>query len=129
KPQAAFLEGMPMSRALLVALLLAAPVAAQEPLAPSRIVSVDLFKNGLAIVKRQVQVKGPGTFRLDVVPEAIHGTFWIQSASAVEASIKKREVEVPADQTEDGALQDIFHGKFVTIHFGNDKRDPISGTV
>ena len=41
----------------------------------SRITSVGLFKNGLAVVKRTVKLPGPGTYRIDDVPQPVHGTF------------------------------------------------------
>lgn len=37
----------------------------KEATAKSRIVSVGLFKNGLAVIKREVIAPGAGTYRLD----------------------------------------------------------------
>ena len=51
----------------------------QESTARSRIVSVSVFKNGLALVEQEVQVPGEGTYRLDTAPNPVHGTFWIKS--------------------------------------------------
>lgn len=121
--------------AIPVALLLAAaplpaqePVA-QEPLVKNRIVSMDLFKNGLAIVKREVKLPGNGAFRLEATPEAVHGTFWIESTAKVEASLKYRDVEEPADRIGDGTMMELFQGKKVTVHFNGSKMPPASGTV
>src|SRR5436190_2188767 len=80
----------------IVALLTAVvPASAQETIAKSKIVSVGLFKNGLAIVKREVQIPKEGTYRLDASPEPVHGTFWIESNATVEAAVKLRDVETP----------------------------------
>lgn len=105
------------------------PVRAQETPATSKIVAVDLFKNGLAIVKREATLGKTGVYVLDDVPTPIHGTFWIEAAGPVETVVKLRDVEVPAAETAPGALQDDLAGKKVTIHFKGDKRAPIIGTV
>lgn len=103
--------------------------AEKEISAKSRIVSLGLFKNGLAVVKREVKVDGAGMYRLDDVPDAIHGTFWIESNAKVEAFLKKRDVPVPEDQIQDGSLQEIFQGKKVTVFFNGSKMPPATGTV
>src|SRR2546430_1518654 len=85
-----------------VALALQASSASAQPpdkdkegTAKSRIVSVALFKNGLAVVKREVTVPGAGAYRLDTAAEPVHGTFWIESDSQVDAAVKIRDVEMP----------------------------------
>ncbi|MFO0967117.1 MAG: hypothetical protein U0793_16245 [Gemmataceae bacterium] len=101
----------------------------KETAVKSRIVSLSLFKNGLAVVKREVKVDGAGVYRLDRVPEAIHGTFWIESNAPVEASVKTRDVELADDQLPEGSLQEIFAGKKVTVSFTGAKSPPATGTV
>jgi len=59
----------------------------QEATAKSRIVSVMLFKNGLAVVKREVTVPAAGAYRLETAAEPVHGTFWIESDTKVEAAV------------------------------------------
>jgi hypothetical protein len=118
------------SLALLALMALAQPARAQEePVAQSRIVAVSLFKNGLAVVKREVQIAEPGSYRLDVAPDAVHGTFWIESKAAVEAALRLREVEVDPKQVPEGTMQEIFAGKKVTIQFNGNKLAPVTGTV
>jgi hypothetical protein len=73
----------------------AAELSAQEQPATSRIAAVDLFKNGLAVIKRELTVPGPGTYRLDDVPDPVHGTWWIESSGKVETAVQMREIEVP----------------------------------
>lgn len=101
----------------------------KETAAKSRIISLGLFKNGLAVVKREVKIDGPGLYRLDDVPDAIHGTFWIESNARVEAFVKTRDVPLPEDQFPDGSLQEIFQGKKVTVFFNGAKMPPATGTV
>ncbi len=115
----------------ILALLAVAPSApAQEAIAKSKIVSVGLFKNGLAVVKREVLIDKAGAYRLDAAPEAVHGSFWIESTSKVEAAVKMRDVEVPI-HTEGGGMkmQSDLAGKKVTLTFRNDKLGQVTGTV
>src|SRR5262250_3094938 len=101
--------------------LLAAPARADETAAKSRIVAVGLFKNGLAVVKREVTLGKAGTYILDDVPEPVHGTYWIESAAPIESAIEMREVEVPVNELAPGNLQEDLAGKKVTVHFKGDK--------
>ncbi len=107
----------------------ACPVHADETPAKSRIVAVGLFKNGLAIVKREAILGRTGTYVLDDVPQPVHGTYWVESAVPIETAVKMREVEVPANEAVPGNLQEDLAGKQVTIHFKGDKVPPASGTV
>jgi hypothetical protein len=107
----------------------AAPARADETAAKSRIVAVGLFKNGLAVVKREVTVGKAGTYVLEDVPEPVHGTYWIESAAPVESAVELREVEVPVGDGVPGNLQEDLAGKKVTIHFKGEKAPPTSGTV
>src|SRR5207244_13347676 len=95
------------------ALLPLSQARAQEQPAKSKIVSVGLFKNGLAIVKQQIDVAGAGTYRLDDVPEPVHGTWWTDSP-AVETTMEMREVDVPDDAVPSGNLQEDVAAKKVT---------------
>ena len=99
----------------------------QESVARSRISSVNVFKNGLALVEQEIQVPGAGIFRLDTAPNPVHGTFWIKSNCQVESALKELEFETPRAS---GGLQDDLTGKEVTIHL-KDKGNPagLSGSV
>ncbi|MDB5306592.1 MAG: hypothetical protein JWO38_794 [Gemmataceae bacterium] len=108
----------------------AAPArAADETPAKSKIVAVDLFKNGLAVVRREATLGKPGVYVLDDVPEPVHGTYWVESTGSVETVVKMREVEVPAAEAPPGNLQDDLAGKKVTVHFKGDRKAPVVGTV
>jgi hypothetical protein len=106
-----------------------AALPAEEVPAKSRIVSVGLFKNGLAVVRRELTVNGPGTFRLDDAPDPVHGTFWVESNSPVETLVKMREVEVPEGVAGNLNLQEDLAGKKVTVHFMNGNIPAVSGEV
>lgn len=111
-----------------VVLLLNHPVLAEEAAVKSRIASVGLFKNGLAVVKREISIPGSGSYRLTDVPEPVHGTYWIESNAPVESAVQMREVEVPAELA--GAhLQEELANKRVTLYFRSDKLTPLAGTV
>ncbi len=113
----------------LLCLLNAAHARADETAARSRIVAVGLFKNGLAVIKREVTLGKAGTYVLDDVPEPVHGTYWIESVAPVESSVEMREVEVHVNELAPGNLQEDLAGKKVTIHFKGDKATPTNGTV
>jgi hypothetical protein len=114
----------------LAAMLPASPVTAADTPVKSKIIGVDLFKNGLAIIKREVTLGKAGTYSLDDVPEPVHGTFWIDSAGGtVDVVVKMRDIEVPASDVAPGGLQEDLAGKKVTVHFKGDKRAPVSGTM
>jgi hypothetical protein len=108
-------------------LLAPRPAPAQEPVAKSKIVAAGLFKNGLAVIKRAIALPGPGTYRLEDLPEPVHGTWWVESTQAVETTVKTRAALVPAGG--DILLQRDLAGRKVTIHFQGGKPDPVTGVV
>jgi hypothetical protein len=115
---------------VLAAALPGAPAVAADAPVRSKIVGVDLFKNGLAIVKREATLPGPGTYTVDDVPTPVHGTLWIDSTGGtVDVVVRMRDVEVPATETPPGNLQDDLAGKAVTVHFKGEKREPVTGTM
>jgi hypothetical protein len=103
--------------------------AADETPATSKIVAVDLFKNGLAVVKREVTLGKPGVYVIDDVPQPVHGTYWIESAGSVDTLVQLREVDVPAAETTPGNLQDDLAGKKVTVYFKGERRAPVVGVM
>lgn len=113
----------------LLILVLASPAAAQEAVVKSKIISVGLFKNGLVVIKREVLVPGAGTFRLDALPEPVHGSFWVESTAKVDVSVKMREVETPVHVEGGMKLQSDLAGKTVTVHFRNEKLPSVTGTL
>jgi len=111
---------------VLVGLLSAAYADEKETPVESRIVSVGLFKNGLAVVKRTVTVPGPGAYVLRDVPEPVHGTFWIESDAVVETRLTTRDLLVPATGAD---FQNELAGRRVTIHFRDGQIPPAVGVV
>jgi hypothetical protein len=112
---------------VLALFLFATALPAQEQVAKSKIVAAGLFKNGLAVIKREIDLPGPGTVRLEDVPEPVHGTWWVESSAVVETTTKMREVEAPAGA--DVSFQHDLAGRKVTVHFKGGKPDPVAGTV
>ncbi len=98
--------------------------SAQEAVAKSKIVSVGIFKNGLALVQQEVQVPGAGTYQLDTAPEPVHGTFWVKSNTQVEATLKLVEVETPRPVA---GFQEELAGQDVVIHLKD--KATLQGTV
>jgi hypothetical protein len=102
---------------------------AEEKPAKGRIVSLNLFKNGLVVVRVEVALDGPGVYVLDRVPDPIHGTYWVQSDAEVESRVQTREVDVPAPEAAGGNLQVELAGKKATVHLRGGQVPPVSGVV
>lgn len=114
----------------LAALLALSPLThADETPAKGKVVAVDLFKNGLAVVKCEATLGKAGTYTLTDVPQPVHGTFWVESPAAVETTVQMRDVEVPAGEALPGNPQDDFAGKKVTLSFKGGNRPPVVGTM
>jgi len=123
---------MRTTRAFVLALALlspSTPARAEDTTVKSRITGVDLFKNGLVIVKREVTLGKPGTYVLDDVPSPVHGTFWIETPGPIEASVKTRDVAVPVGEAGPVDLQQDLAGKSVTLYFKAANRAPVVGTM
>jgi len=106
-----------------------AAFSADEVEVKSAIVSVGLFKNGLAVVKREVKLPGPGTFVISDTPEPVNGTWSVQcDAAAVETRVGEREISVPTP-VGNGDLQTTLAGKKVTIFFREAQMPSVSGTA
>ncbi|MCI0702806.1 MAG: DUF4139 domain-containing protein [Planctomycetia bacterium] len=120
---------LPVAAVSLIVLLFCVPAQAKDTPVKSKIVAVDLFKNGLVVVKRETTLAQPGVYVLDDVPSPVHGTYWIESTGPVETLVKMQEVEVPADEAPPGNLQDDLAGKKVTVYFKGANRPPVVGTM
>lgn len=94
----------------------------------SKVVSVALFKNGLAVIKRQVALPGSGTVLIADVPEPVHGTFFVESNGPLEARVEKRRVAMKNQPSLGQNLQDELAGLKVTI-YGKNSQTPVTGTV
>jgi len=105
------------------------PLKADETPVKSKIVAVDLFKNGLAVVKREVTLGKAGVYVIDDVPSPVHGTFWIESSGTIDTLVQMRDVMVPASETPPGNMQDDLAGKKVTLYFKSERRAPVVGIM
>ncbi len=101
---------------------------ASEKAVDSKVVSVALFKNGLAIIKRQVPLQGAGVYRIEDVPEPVHGTFLIESNGPLEARVENRKSPFKNQPALGSNLQDELAGLKVTIN-GRTAKTPVIGTV
>jgi hypothetical protein len=103
--------------------------AADETPARGKIVAVDLFKNGLAVVTCEVNLGKSGSYVLDDVPSPVHGTFYVEGGLPVETAVRMRDVEVPVAEAGVGDLQTDLAGKKVTLHLKGQNRPPVVGTM
>jgi len=113
--------------AFCVLILSATSLRAEETVVHTTIDSVGLFKNGLAVVERSVELAGPGTYRIEDVPTPVHGTFFIESTTPVATRATTMLVDSPLDVI-DGPLQDQLAGKEAAITL-REQPNPILGTV
>ncbi|MGA2442732.1 MAG: hypothetical protein ABSH08_17395, partial [Tepidisphaeraceae bacterium] len=111
----------------LVVFLLCCSAWGQEVPLNNSIESVELFKNGLAIVHQSADIAGPGVYRLDNVPAPVHGTFWITGDVAMDAQVTMRDVDVPANNSPD--FQENLIGKSVKIQLKEGTLPPVVGRV
>jgi hypothetical protein len=103
--------------------------AAEETPLSTRITSLGLFKNGMAVVRRTAEVEGPGVYRVEDVPEPLHGTYWVESDAQVVTQITKRDVEVPLSKAMPGNFQEDLAGREVIVHFAEPGLSSATGTV
>ncbi len=104
----------PFLRAALV-FVLPLSVAEEIPVSP-HVDSVELFKNGVAVVRASFEVKNPGLYRWDEVPRAVHGSFWVESDGAVGIQSTSRMVEETATvESPTGIIQRDLAGQPVTV--------------
>ncbi len=99
------------------------------PSVSSRITSIGLFKNGLAVVRREVTLPADGVYEIADVPQPAHGTFWVESSAVIQTRMTTREFEVPMRTTAGVNLQDDLAGRTVTIHFRDAGGPPVTGRV
>lgn len=103
-------------------------VSPTETPVEGRVESVGLFKNGLSIVRLEVPISGPGTYRLSQVPEPVHGTFLVECHGRVDARVEQHRVPVENGNRLGFSLQDELVGLNVTIHTRSAKT-PLLGSV
>ncbi len=112
---------------LIAPLFAADEVAVEGQAVQTKIESVGLFKNGLAVVERTVELPGGGTFRIEDVPTPVHGTFFIESATPVTTRVTTTLVDAPLDLAK-APLQEQLAGKTVRVTL-REKDGPVEGTV
>lgn len=117
----------------LVLLALAHPLSAADGAAEghavdSKVESIGLFKNGLAVVERTVELPGGGVFRIEDVPTPVHGAFFIESATPVVTRVTTTLVDAPLD-LRGASLQERLAGKQVRIRVRDKDGPPIEGAV
>jgi len=95
----------------------------------SRFVSLGLFKNGLTVVRKAASIPGPGTYRIDDVPEPVHGTFWVEAGAEVEVRMTSQVVDAPIHAKVGANFQEELVGREVVIHFRDGKIPPAAGKV
>ncbi|HYF50095.1 MAG TPA: DUF4139 domain-containing protein [Planctomycetota bacterium] len=116
-------------RYLLAAVILTQLLRAEEPEIKSRIVSVGLFKNGLAVIRCEAELPKPGTYLITDVPDPVHGTWSIGADVPIEARVAERELLEAVHASEGMSMQESLAGRTVTIHFRDGQIPAATGKV
>ncbi len=109
---------------LAVSAALSQAFAQEESPAKSRIESLALFKNGLAVVSRSLDVDKPGRYIVDDPMRPIHGTFWMAPGAKVMVSGETRLVETP-NCSPFANLQASLLGHDVVLHLREGEKDSV----
>ena len=114
---------------LVVLIVAVSGVRAEEKPLEMSLGSLAMFKSGLAFVEYVGQMPGDGTYRVEGLPDAVHGTFWIESDAQVVVRMAERPVDVPLAQLSPAEFQKNLAGRRVTIRFSEPHLETISGRI
>ncbi len=112
-----------------VVLLAAVSAHAEEKSLDLSLESLALFKNGLACVKYVGEIPQSGTYRVENLPEAVHGTFWVESDADVAVQMTRRSVDLPSSEASPSELEQSLGGHEVVVRFKEPHLEPISGKI
>ncbi len=88
----------------------------EEKTVVPRIESVGLFKNGLAVVSVEFPIEAAGSYVWEKVPQAVHGSLWVESDGEVSIRSTMRMIETTdAAEAPGGRLQNDLAGKNVSL--------------
>jgi hypothetical protein len=107
------------------------PLLADEVVVQPQIESVGVFKNGIAVVRASFSVPGPGSYRWEQLPQAVHATFSVTSDAVLTTRSTHRLLEDHSDLNPPG-MQATLEGKKVTVALINESGQgavSISGRV
>ncbi len=102
--------------------------AEEKPLDVS-LESLALFKNGLACIEHVAEIPEAGTYRVEDMPDAVHGTFWVESDADVAVQTTRRRVEMTLAEASSAESQQDLAGREVVVRFKEPHLEPISGKV
>ncbi len=108
------MNATPLMLAATLLLTAISSVKGDEIVVQPQIESVGVFKNGIAVVRASFNVAGPGSYRWDQVPQAIHATFSVDSEAVLTTRATHRLLEEPADPSPP-EIQDALAGKNVVV--------------
>lgn len=117
---------------MLTSLFAAASVSAisSAPVLPTKVIAASLFKNGYAVVTREAQFSGSGTFTVSELPPSVLGTFWITASPGVKLNEVIFTTEETTSEREATSIEEILSlnlGK--KLHFLLGDRRLLHGTL
>jgi hypothetical protein len=111
------------------ALLMCVLAASEDALTGSQIVSVGLFKNGLALIEERVILNESSPTMVLLPSTPMHGSFWVESAHEVEVLATHKRVKAPMQQAASVGWDKLLAGQEVTLHFKDTNIPSVSGRV
>ncbi len=113
---------------VLVLLVASSARAEERPLVMS-LESLALFKNGLACVEYVAEIPEGGVYRVEHLPDAVHGTFWVESDADVTVRMSRRSVDLPISEATSAEFQQDLTGREVVVRFKEPHLEPVAGKV
>jgi hypothetical protein len=93
-------------------------VAAGPNLLQAHIVATSMFKNGYAVVLREIKIPGPGTYSLSQFPNASLGTLWFSTSAGTTIDRLKTQTVWTTSKGDIGSLNEVIAanvGRSVTL--------------
>ena len=103
-----------VTTAIFALLLCATTYSAETVKAPVQ--SVGLFKNGLSVITRQIDIPADGEYKLEDVPVPLHGSWWVESDAEIETRVTKIKIQKPLKTITAGDYARALSGKKVEIY-------------
>lgn len=114
--------------AVALVLLFANGAIAQEEGVESRITRVGMFKNGIGLVERRIEVAEDGVYFLHPPPTPIHGTIWMTSDADVSVRKSTRSLPIPLGGPGD-PLRGHLVGKELTFILRDAPEESVVGVL
>ena len=98
----------------------------QDGPAVARTTRVGLFKNGIALIEKRIELKANQSYYLAPAPEPLHGTMWVMSDAQVGVRRSTRTLELSREDAAEPLYGPLI-GKDVSIRLS--ENDVVDGRI